>query len=158
MDITWILVALAVLMVFSSISIRGYLRRIATATVSTAADMRALPRAGRTALATGSTSERSRSTATAPAAWWDAGRVEKNESPNAPAVVIRPYGEADAAATLAIFLAAITETAAADYSPEQIQAWARPLFERSGFMVEEERHPVKDGVQLTNFRMKKLLR
>ncbi|POH71683.1 GNAT family N-acetyltransferase [Arthrobacter glacialis] len=27
---------------------------------------------------------------------------------------------------MAIFLAAVTETAAADYSPEQIQAWARP--------------------------------
>ncbi|WP_239437431.1 GNAT family N-acetyltransferase [Arthrobacter alpinus] len=43
-----------------------------------------------------------------------------------PAVVIRPYCLADAADTLAIFLAAVTKTASADYSPEQIQAWARP--------------------------------
>ena len=166
--------------------------------------------------------------------------MEKADSTDAPALVIRPYGEADAAATLAIFLAAVTETAAADYSPEQIQAWARPdsrdldtwhaamrhragyvatvdgaavgfsdvspagyidmlfvspryqrrgiarrllryveaqardaqaadltadvsitarpLFERSGFTVQEERHPVKSGVQLTNFRMRKQLR
>ena len=41
-------------------------------------------------------------------------------------VVSRPYGHADAADTLVIFLAAVTETASADYSPEQIQAWARP--------------------------------
>lgn len=45
---------------------------------------------------------------------------------NVPVVAIRPYRFADAADTLAIFLAAVTETAAADYSPEQIQAWARP--------------------------------
>lgn len=43
-----------------------------------------------------------------------------------PVVAIRPYRLADAADTLAIFLAAVTETAAADYSPEQIRAWARP--------------------------------
>jgi putative acetyltransferase len=52
--------------------------------------------------------------------------VELNQSTDAQAVVIRPYCQADAADTLAIFLAAVTETAAADYSPEQIQAWARP--------------------------------
>jgi hypothetical protein len=52
--------------------------------------------------------------------------VEEDESAPPHAVVIRPYVPADAAATLAIFLAAVTETAAADYSPEQIQAWARP--------------------------------
>ncbi|WP_019179531.1 GNAT family N-acetyltransferase [Microbacterium yannicii] len=39
---------------------------------------------------------------------------------------IRNYRTEDAPATLAIFLAAITETAAADYSPEQVRAWARP--------------------------------
>lgn len=39
---------------------------------------------------------------------------------------IRRYRSEDAPATLEIFLAAVTETASADYSPEQIQAWARP--------------------------------
>ena len=52
--------------------------------------------------------------------------MELNQGTDAQAVVICPYGQADAADTLAIFLAAVTETAAADYSPEQIQAWARP--------------------------------
>lgn len=37
---------------------------------------------------------------------------------------IRRYQRTDAADTLAVFLAAITETAAADYSTEQIRAWA----------------------------------
>ncbi|WP_241986752.1 GNAT family N-acetyltransferase [Cryobacterium fucosi] len=165
--------------------------------------------------------------------------MELNTGADSPAVVIRPYGHADAAVTLAIFLAAVTETAAADYSPEQIQAWARPearelsawhaamqarnsyvatvdgapagfsdvdaeghidmmfvappyqrhgvarqlighveararqeqltelsadvsiparpFFERYGFNVEAEQHPVKAGVQLTNYKMKKKL-
>lgn len=39
---------------------------------------------------------------------------------------IRPYAETDAAATLGVFLAAVTKTAAAHYSAEQIAAWARP--------------------------------
>ncbi|WP_241981186.1 GNAT family N-acetyltransferase [Cryobacterium algoritolerans] len=165
--------------------------------------------------------------------------MELNTSTDRPVVVIRPYGHADAADTLAIFLAAVTETAAADYSPEQIQAWARPeareqsawhtamqernsyvttmdgtpagfsdvdsegyidmmfvaprylrrgvarqlidhveararqehlteltadvsitarpFFERSGFTVEAEQHPVTAGVRLTNYKMKKKL-
>ena len=37
---------------------------------------------------------------------------------------LRPYAPADAAATLQVFLAAVTTTAAGDYSPEQIAAWA----------------------------------
>ena len=169
---------------------------------------------------------------------WDADSVELNTSADRSFVVIRPYGHADAADTLAIFLAAVTETAT-DYSPEQIQAWARPearelsawhtamqarnsyvatmdgaaagfsdvdsegyidmmfvaprylrrgvarqlighlevrarleelteltadvsitarpFFERSGFSVEAEQHPVTAGVQLTKFKMKKKL-
>ncbi|WP_241988786.1 GNAT family N-acetyltransferase [Cryobacterium sp. TMT1-2-2] len=165
--------------------------------------------------------------------------MELDKSRDTQAVAIRPYGHADAAGTLAIFLAAVTETAAADYSPEQIQAWARPedrdlstwhaamqarnsyvatidgapagfsdvnpagyidmlfvaprhqrqgvarqligyveaharkahmaaltadvsvtarpFFERYGFTVEAEQHPVKAGVQLTNYKMKKNL-
>lgn len=43
-----------------------------------------------------------------------------------PVVAIHPYRLADASDTMAIFLAAVTETAAANYTPEQIQAWARP--------------------------------
>ena len=43
-----------------------------------------------------------------------------------PPVLIRPYVDADAAATLAVFIAAVTQTAAAHYSPKQLQAWARP--------------------------------
>lgn len=157
----------------------------------------------------------------------------------APVVAIRPYTLADAADTIAIFLGAVTETAAADYPPEQIQAWARPetrelsmwnaamlqrksivatldgkpvgfsdisphgyidmmfvapryqrlgvarsllayieaqarterltelaanvsitarpFFERYGFVVEAEQHPVINGVQLTNYAMAKVL-
>jgi len=39
---------------------------------------------------------------------------------------IRPYVEPDAAATLDVFLSAVTVTAASHYSPEQIAAWSRP--------------------------------
>ena len=42
-----------------------------------------------------------------------------------PAIHVRAYRPADAAETLAVFVAAITVTASADYSPEQIRAWAR---------------------------------
>ncbi|WP_231556401.1 GNAT family N-acetyltransferase [Cryobacterium sp. MLB-32] len=165
--------------------------------------------------------------------------MELNTSADTPPIVIRSYGQADAAETLAIFLAAVTETAAADYSPEQIHAWARPeerelpawhtamqgrnsyvatvdgalagfsdvddvgyidmmfvaprhlrrgvarhlithveaharmerltalsadvsitarpFFERCGFTVEAEQHPVRAGVRLTNYRMTKSL-
>ncbi|MBH0117026.1 GNAT family N-acetyltransferase [Salinibacterium sp. NG253] len=38
---------------------------------------------------------------------------------------VRPYRPADAAPTLAVFLSAVTITASADYSPQQIAAWAR---------------------------------
>ena len=41
-------------------------------------------------------------------------------------IELRKYNSRDATATLAVFLAAVTETAARDYSPEQIAAWARP--------------------------------
>lgn len=40
-------------------------------------------------------------------------------------VRIREYQSTDADATLAVFLAAVTETAAQDYTSEQISAWAR---------------------------------
>ena len=41
-----------------------------------------------------------------------------------PPVVIRPYLDGqDAEATLAVFRTAVTETASADYEPEQIAAW-----------------------------------
>ncbi|MHA7269184.1 GNAT family N-acetyltransferase [Arthrobacter sp. HLT1-20] len=170
---------------------------------------------------------------------WDACCVYPKKNTNAPIVAIRPYRFADAADTLAIFLAAVTVTAAADYSMEQIQAWARPetreistwhaamharnsyvaavdgqpagfsdvgpqgyidmlfvaprylrlgvarqllghvesharahrlteltanvsitarpFFERHGFVVKAEQHPVMVGVQLTNYAMKKAL-
>jgi putative acetyltransferase len=39
---------------------------------------------------------------------------------------VRPYTHGDAADTLAVFLAAVTQTASADYTAEQIQAWAAP--------------------------------
>ena len=155
-------------------------------------------------------------------------------------VVIRPYEHSDAPATLAVFISAVTETASADYTAEQVQAWAqpgrrdvgtwhaamlardsivatiggelagfsdvspdgyvdmmfvsprhqrrgvarqllahleaharcagtpglsadasitaRPFFERHGFTVEAEQHPVKAGVELTNYRIRKELR
>lgn len=163
--------------------------------------------------------------------------MDRKTNTKVPAIAIHPYRLADAADTLAIFLAAVTETAAADYTPEQIQAWARPeerqlstwhaamqaryscvatvngepagfsdvdaqgyvdmmfvdprflrmgvahqllahveaharagglaqlsanvsitarpFFERHGFVVKEEQHPVMIGVQLTNFAMTK---
>ncbi|MBC7560665.1 MAG: GNAT family N-acetyltransferase [Dermatophilaceae bacterium] len=34
---------------------------------------------------------------------------------------------------------------------------ARPFFERAGFTVEAEQHPVKAGVELTNYKMRKEL-
>ena len=46
-------------------------------------------------------------------------------SPAPPPIQIRPYVKLDAAATLAIFVAAITQTAGADYTAEQIEAWVR---------------------------------
>lgn len=48
-----------------------------------------------------------------------------HEPPRA-TVHIRPYEAADAEATLAVFVAAITITAAHDYSASQVLAWARP--------------------------------
>ncbi|ALO67066.1 acetyltransferase [Arthrobacter alpinus] len=165
--------------------------------------------------------------------------MDEKTSTNRPVIAIRPYSLADAADTLSIFHAAVTETASADYSPEQIQAWARPddrdlstwhaamqkrnsyvatvneepagfsdvdlqgyidmmfvgprflrlgvarhllahveaharaglltelsanvsitarpFFERFGFVVQAEQHPVMGGVQLTNYAMKKNL-
>ncbi|WP_010204199.1 GNAT family N-acetyltransferase [Salinibacterium sp. PAMC 21357] len=153
------------------------------------------------------------------------------------AIAVRPYTELDAASTLAIFIAAATETASADYTVKQTEAWAdidardlqswgramaarnsfvatiddevagfsdvsatgyidmmfvaprflrrgvarrllehaealarkagaraltadvsitaRPFFERFGFVVTSEQHPVKRGVELTNFAMSK---
>lgn len=148
---------------------------------------------------------------------------------------LRPYASGDAAATLEIFRRAVAETAAADYSPEQVAAWigersleewrdamrargtgvaevdsivagfsdvtpsgyidmlfvhpryarrgiatallqenlrraqlrgateltanvsitARPLFERFGFEVVEQRRPVRHGVELVNFAMRR---
>ncbi|GAB3702987.1 GNAT family N-acetyltransferase [Nocardiopsis oceani] len=41
-------------------------------------------------------------------------------------MLIRRYEQRDAAATLDVFVGAVTETASADYSPEQIAAWAGP--------------------------------
>lgn len=41
-------------------------------------------------------------------------------------IEVRPYRGEHASATLTVFVEAIKETAAADYSPAQIAAWARP--------------------------------
>ena len=41
-------------------------------------------------------------------------------------IEVHCYRSEDATATLTVLLKAITETAAADYSPGQITAWARP--------------------------------
>ncbi|WP_245631516.1 GNAT family N-acetyltransferase [Curtobacterium ammoniigenes] len=41
-------------------------------------------------------------------------------------VILRPYASTDAEATLAVFTEAILQTAAADYSREQLAVWARP--------------------------------
>ncbi len=45
---------------------------------------------------------------------------------DAPIIQIRAYRSEDADGTLAVFLAAVIETASADYSPEQIRVWSRP--------------------------------
>lgn len=57
---------------------------------------------------------------------WHAGQMQSNRNPQRAEITIRSYRPSDAADTLATFLAAVTETAAADYTAEQIQAWARP--------------------------------
>ena len=154
-------------------------------------------------------------------------------------VTVRPYQANDAEGTLAVFLDAVTVTAATDYSPEQVAAWsapqernlaewnlartglgtvvaisdgelagfsdvsadgyihmmfvasrcgrrgvardllaaverrahrigvsslstnasitARPFFERYGFVVVAEQHPITRGVRMRNFRMVKQL-
>ncbi len=153
-------------------------------------------------------------------------------------VRIRPYADHDGRPTLDVFLAAVRVTAAADYTPEQVAAWApdgiderawgarraalhtvvaesdgrvvgftdvdadgyvdmmfvdpsvgragvgsallawahdeavrlgatalttnasvtaRPFFEAHGFVVEREQHPVRAGVALTNFAMRRVL-
>ena len=48
-------------------------------------------------------------------------------------LVIRPHLASDAAASLEVFYASIRITAAADYSPEQIEAWASPEIDVSGW-------------------------
>lgn len=156
------------------------------------------------------------------------------EPPRPDPAVVRPFREGDGPATLDLFHRAIRQTAARDYSPEQVAAWAasnadvtlwtarrasartfvaqldsdvagftdvddtgyvdmlyvdprfarrrvatallehvltwaqehgvramsadvsitaRPLFERFGFVVVREQHPVRNGVELTNFHM-----
>jgi putative acetyltransferase len=159
--------------------------------------------------------------------------------PPAAPVAVRAYAAGDGPATLAVFLDAVTITAAEHYSPEQIAAWsapeerdvdawdrervprvtvvavldghiagfsdvsaegyihmmfvsprfarrgvagallsederraralgagtlttnagitARPFFERYGFVVVTEQHPVTRGVRMTNYRMLKRL-
>lgn len=47
-------------------------------------------------------------------------------------VRVRAYAPADVSATLAVFIAAVTVTAARDYAPERIAAWARPGARRLG--------------------------
>jgi putative acetyltransferase len=166
--------------------------------------------------------------------------MERQPAPEHMPIMIRPYKPSDAAGTLAVFISAVKETASADYTAEQIHAWAqpdrrdvvawnaaisvrnsvvatiggalagfsdvsldgyvdmmfvsprhqrrgvarqllehleaqarsertptlsadvsitaRPFFERHGFTAEAEQHPVRAGVELTNYRMRKVLR
>lgn len=165
--------------------------------------------------------------------------MERKQQQEELSVRIRPYEQSDAAKTLAVFTAAVTETTSADYTAEQVQAWAqpgrrdvvtwhaamlarnsvvatitgdlagfsdvrfdgyvdmmfvspqyqrrgvarqllahveaqarseeipvlsadvsitaRPFFERYGFKVKEEQRPIKAGVELTNYKMEKVL-
>jgi len=48
-------------------------------------------------------------------------------------VDLREYTAADAEATLAVFFRAIRETASADYSPEQVAAWAADDLDRDAW-------------------------
>jgi len=48
-------------------------------------------------------------------------------------VILRPYGDDDGPATLEVFLRAIRVTAAHDYSPEQVAAWASDEIDPAGW-------------------------
>lgn len=58
-------------------------------------------------------------------------------------------------------LLAFLEDQAANLSLRELSAnvsvTARPFFERNGFVVEAQQYPVTGGVQMTNFRMRKVL-
>jgi len=57
---------------------------------------------------------------------WQTGLMDHQQAREHTSVVIRPYEHSDAAETLAVFISAVTETASADYTAEQVQAWAQP--------------------------------
>jgi hypothetical protein len=73
------------------------------------------------------------------------------------AITIRRYRPDDAAALWGVYYSAIHHVATADYSREQVCAWApdRPFVEHWGFEVERQQSVVVRGVELTNFRMRK---
>lgn len=88
-------------------------------------------------------------------------------TPQTGGISVRPYEANDAASTLAVFLDAVTVTAA-DVERLSLERatpslttnasiTARPFFERFGFVVLAEQHPVTRGVRLTNYRMEKRL-
>ena len=94
-------------------------------------------------------------------------------------VTLRPYRDTDADPTWRVFHTAVRVTAAADYTPEQLEAWspdeavlgearrrgltrvvthasrtARPAFERLGFVVDRENPDnTTRGVRVPNFDM-----
>src|ERR687893_1761 len=82
---------------------------------------------------------------------------------------IRDYKEVDAPAIARLFYETVHSVNRADYSEEQVRAWAlgpvfteasvtaRPFFERQGFRVLGERRVLRLGVELTNFAMEKIL-
>ncbi|ANP74320.1 Alpha/beta hydrolase [Cryobacterium arcticum] len=57
---------------------------------------------------------------------WVAALTAFLDGPAGSSATVRPYESADAAGTLAVFLDAVTVTAAGDYSPDQIAAWSAP--------------------------------
>nr|WP_256336089.1 GNAT family N-acetyltransferase [Microbacterium sp. cf332] len=61
------------------------------------------------------------------------------------------------ARTLLCFIEQRARSAATPELTSDVSIAARPFFESVGFRVVREQHPVKEGVELTNYRMRKAL-
>lgn len=66
---------------------------------------------------------------------------------------VREFRAGDEAALFKVFYSAVYQVASRDYSPEQIQAWAKHF----GFHIVEKRFPVLRGVVIPNALMRKRL-
>ena len=59
------------------------------------------------------------------------------------------------ARTLLGFVEEQARSAGASELTSDVSVVARPFFERFGFQVTKEQRPIKDGVEMTNYRMRK---